>query len=270
MPTDQVLQEFRDIVWQYSRAHWRDMPWRSDPTPYNALVSEIMLQQTQVSRVLPKFELFVSQFPTIQDLAKASLASVLVAWNGLGYNRRAKFLHAGAIDIVSKGSGRVPNSIEELIKLPGIGPNTAGAIMAYAYNQPVVFVETNIRTVFFYHFFAGQDKVDDKELLPFVQRTLDVEHPREWYWALMDYGTHLKQTVGNNISRSKQYSRQSKFEGSRRQIRGEVIRRLAMGRADISDIIDDRLEVVVDDLIREGLVERSAGQIRLTQLAELP
>ena len=233
-----------------------------------------MLQQTQVSRVLPKYQEFMQRFPTIQDLAAAPLSDVLSSWSGLGYNRRAKFLHAAAGKVVSDFGGKLPESREQLVSLPGVGPNTAGAILAYAFNQPVIFIETNIRTVLFHHFFADRTDIDDRELLPILQQACDAEHPREWYWALMDYGTHLKLTAGGNISQSRHYARQSKFEGSRRQVRGQVLRELTAGARGVVELIellaDERAQSVIDDLHREGLVEQEAGLIRLTGSPKLP
>lgn len=233
-----------------------------------------MLQQTQVGRVLPKYEQFMRLFPTIRSLADAPLVAVLKTWNGLGYNRRAKFLHAAADIVQREYGGVIPNTVESLSELPGVGKNTAGAIVAYAYNLPTVFIETNIRTVFFHHFFADAADIADKDLLALVEQTCDLEHPREWYWALMDYGTHLKQTLGNNISRSKHYVRQSKFEGSRRQLRGQIIKRLLLGPVELTDfekqISDERLTSVVDDLIREGMILRAEDQLRLTGQPKLP
>src|SRR6266550_351214 len=152
--THQQIQQFHEAVWDYYREHKRIMAWRVHPTPYSVLVSELMLQQTQVNRVLPKFQEFMLRFPTVISLADAPLAEVLRVWSGLGYNRRAKFLHAAAQVVVEKYGGVIPATFTELVTLPGVGKNTAGAVLAYAYNQPVVFIETNIRSVFFHHFFA--------------------------------------------------------------------------------------------------------------------
>jgi A/G-specific adenine glycosylase len=179
MISDAQIHEFREIVWDYFRAHRRNMPWRDNPAPYHVLVSELMLQQTQVSRVVPKFIEFMHRFSSIDDLAKAPLAEVLDAWSGLGYNRRAKFLHAAAQQIVGMHKGVIPDDFENLVTLPGIGQNTAGAILAYAFNRPVVFIETNIRTVYFHHFFGDAEGVDDKDLLPLVEQTLDRDHPQQ-------------------------------------------------------------------------------------------
>lgn len=254
------LKQFQQIVWDYYHDYGRDLPWRrpeADGTfdPYKIMVSELMLQQTQVSRVIPKYLQFLKVFPTTESLAQAPLADVLRQWSGLGYNRRAKFLWQSAQQI----RGSFPETLDELIKLPGIGTNTAGAILAYAFNQPVVFIETNIRTVYIHHFFPGQIDVTDKQLLPLLEKTLDAEHPREWYWALMDYGSYLKTTVGNLSQNSRHYAKQSTFHGSKRQIRGQVLRELAGTNKTFSQlkttIQDERLRAVLDDLTKEGLIQ---------------
>lgn len=151
-------QEFQEIIWQKGNELFRPMPWREDTRPYYVLVSEIMLQQTQVERVIPKFEAFIDKFPSTKELAKASLADVLTMWSGLGYNRRAKFLHEAAQMIENEFGGTFPDALQELVKLPGVGVNTAGAIVAYSFNQPVSFIETNVRTVYFYQFHALASK----------------------------------------------------------------------------------------------------------------
>lgn len=270
---DQQIDAFREQVWAYYAANGRhDLPWRL-PTEdgrfnaYHIMVSEIMLQQTQVPRVMPKFAKFTAQFPDVHALANAPLDAVLRAWSGLGYNRRAKFLWQAAKDIVRLHQGRVPDSQEALVALPGIGANTAGAIRAYAFNQPVVFLETNIRTVFIHHFFTDGDKIADNELTPWVTAALDQETPREWYWALMDYGTNLKQTVGNVSRASKAYAKQSTFAGSRRQIRGQVLRLLGerpQSQEELAqEITDERLPGVLQDLVNEGMIHEIDRAYRL-------
>ena len=141
---------------------------------YTILISEVMLQQTQVDRVAPKFEAFIEAFPTVQALAQAEFKTVLGYWSGLGYNRRALWLQQAAKEIVEKYAGKVPQTISELSKLKGIGHNTAAAICAYAFNQPVVFIETNIRAVFIHHFFADRADVADSELLPIIADHVDL------------------------------------------------------------------------------------------------
>ena len=228
------IEQFQEIVWDYYSRHGRDLPWRqpeADGTfdAYKIVVSELMLQQTQVTRVIPKFEQFIAAFPTFRDLAAAPLSEVLKLWSGLGYNRRAQYVWQAARQIVSEYKGRVPADLGALVRLPGIGPNTAAAIAVYAFGLPAVFVETNIRTVYIYHFFPDAESVADGDVISLVGQTIDTNNPREWYWALMDYGTMLKTTVGNASRSSRQYTRQSLFAGSVRQLRGSVLRLLVDG-----------------------------------------
>ena len=262
--SDTAIRNFRRTVQAYYKRSGRQMPWRDQPTSYFVLVSELMLQQTQVARVLPKFGSFVQRFPSFEVLAAAPLSAVVAQWNGLGYNRRAKYLHETARQVCAEYGGRLPERLEELVRLPGIGPNTAGAIAAYAYNRPTIFIETNIRTVYFHHFFPDNAAVSDAELRPYIEATLDRRHPREWYWALMDYGTYLKQTRPNNIQKSTHYVRQSTFAGSNRQLRGQVLRLLIPGPVSYiklaAAIADDRFPEILDKLITESLV-RQNGQI---------
>jgi A/G-specific adenine glycosylase len=270
---DAQIEQFREQVWAYYAASGRhDLPWRLTDRAgrldaYHVMVSEIMLQQTQVPRVMPKFAEFLTAFPDVHALANAPLEAVLRAWSGLGYNRRAKFLWQAAKDIVRLHQSHVPQSQDALVALPGIGANTAGAIRAYAFNQPVVFLETNIRTVFIHHFFSDGDKIADAELAPLVAAALDHESPREWYWALMDYGTYLKQTVGNASRASNVYLKQSTFQGSRRQIRGQVLKALGetpQTQAQLAAAIaDDRLPGVLHDLLQEGMISELDNSYRL-------
>jgi A/G-specific adenine glycosylase len=265
-----TVVEFVETVWGYYSAHGRhDLPWRIPEAngtfdPYKILVSECMLQQTQVSRAIPKYGAFLRRFPTVSSLAESELGEVLRAWQGLGYNRRAKYLWQAAQCIEQAGS--FPSSPEALTKLPGVGVNTAGAILAYAWNQPAVFIETNIRTVYIHHFTGDADVVSDDFIRDCLERTLDRERPREFYWALMDYGSYLKTRV-QNLHRSKQYTKQSKFEGSKRQIRGQVLRELSnaplAARHLVHRIDDERLSGVLDELVREGLIKKKGEQYSL-------
>ena len=261
--------DFTDLVWEKGRELYRDMPWRRDTSPYAILVSELMLQQTQVPRVIPKYQAFMERFPTITALAEAPLGEVIRQWQGLGYNRRAKYLHMAAQQVVRDFGGMMPSEYEGLKKLPGIGPGTAGAIMTYAYNQPIAFIETNVRAVYFYHFFRLRDDVRDGELMPIIEATLDREHPREFYWALMDYGTQLKQS-GSMVrnSQSRHYKKQSVFSGSLRQVRGQIIAQLS--KKDMTGVelraalrADERFEPALDGLARDGLVTRTGDRFHL-------
>ena len=249
---------------------YRDMPWRDDTQPYYVLVSELMLQQTQVARVIPKFQAFIDRFPDISSLATADLAEVLIMWQGLGYNRRAKFLHEAAKRIVRDYDGDFPDMRQAILDLPGVGPNTCGAIEAYAFNRPSLFIETNIRTVFIHHFFPESAEVADADILERLRQTIDREHPREFYWALMDYGTWLKQNGVRNVSQSRHYKKQAPLEGSVRQVRGRIITRLSVSDAEESELrrdvsADDRYEVALEGLIRDGLVTRRGARIHLTK-----
>jgi A/G-specific adenine glycosylase len=265
----QIL-EFREAVWGYYREHGRTMPWREDPSPYKVLVSELMLQQTQASRVIPKFDAFMYTCPDFASLAGKSLGEVLALWSGLGYNRRAKFLHQAAGLIMSDHGGVLPDSFDELVRLPGIGKNTAGAILAYAYEQPVVFIETNIRTVYFHHFYPdAHEPVTDRELESLVTLTVDHENPREWYWALMDYGTYLKKTAGGRLRTSRHYTKQSLLKGSLREMRGKILKALVARETTENELrnqveADDRFDVALNALLAEGFIERNGRNIRLT------
>lgn len=262
--------EFQELVWQKGRELYRHMPWRQDTRPYYVLVSELMLQQTQVERVIPKFNEFIVQFPKEQSLAEASLADVLKLWQGLGYNRRAKFLHESAKMIVREFDGRFPDTKKKLTSLPGVGGNTAGAILAYSFNQPAVFVETNIRTVYFHHFFKNDEKVDDKELLLLVEETIDNEHPKEWYWALMDYGSWLKRNGQGRLQQSKHYKKQTVLKGSIREVRGRILTLLAEQDTDREKLkmklsADERFDTAINGLMRDGLVTQTKNILHLTK-----
>lgn len=264
------MSEFQDVVWQKGRDLYRDMPWRRDTKPYYVLVSELMLQQTQVDRVIPKFEAFVVRFPDEQHLASAPLADVLALWNGLGYNRRARFLHEAAKKITQDYAGVFPSEYNDLLSLPGVGKNTAGAILTYAFNKPAVFIETNVRTVYFHHFFPDGALVSDAQLLPIIEATLDHEHPREFYWALMDYGTWLKKQGAGKITQSSHYKKQSTLKGSVREVRGEIVRILLTGDKDKRALerlfkADDRFERALTGLIHDGLVVESNDNFHLTK-----
>lgn len=263
------VKSFQEVVWQHYHSHGRAMPWRENPSPYKVLVSELMLQQTQVQRVIPKFGAFIYTCPDFTHLAEKSLSEVLGLWSGLGYNRRAKYLHHTAQIVVGEFAGVLPNTMRDLMQLPGIGKNTAGAILAYAYNEPAVFVETNIRTVLFHHFYANAQKaITDKELEFLVEQTLDRENPRQWYWALMDYGSYLKKAAGGRLATSSHYKRQTPFKGSIREVRGRIIKALLNGALTKGYLLklvdgDERFDVALNSLIAEGTIEKINSKISL-------
>ncbi|MBN1424706.1 A/G-specific adenine glycosylase [Candidatus Fermentibacteria bacterium] len=260
---------FRATVYEHYRRHRRAMPWRETDDPYRILISEVMLQQTQVPRVMGKYGDFLAEFPDVTALAASSLARVLKVWQGLGYNRRAVALHRLARELVDRG-GVIPDDPTLLEKLPGIGRATACAIAAFAFNRPVVFIETNIRSVFIHHFSLERDVVADKDLLPLVGATLDRTNPREWYWALMDYGSYLKTMVPNPSRRSLGHRRQSPFEGSNRQLRGRILRHLAIHGSEDAACLgsavsgeDTAVARAVHELQIEGFVTRWGGRVVL-------
>ncbi len=243
------LKKLVSTVATFYKTESRDhLPWRpasrkdsqdKTPNPYHILVSEMMLQQTQVDRVIPKYTAFIKTFPTVETLAAAPLSNVLLLWSGLGYNRRAKYLHDAAKVICSQYNKKFPKNAAELEKLPGVGPYTARAISTFAYNQPEVFIETNIRTVFTHFCFAEHtQKVSDAEILPLVARALKESkvEPRDFYAALMDYGSHLKRSGVRINNKSKHYTKQSKFEGSVRQLRGAILRELLQSPKTVSKL----------------------------------
>jgi len=224
------IAQFRKIILDFYAESGRSFPWRyaGVPDPWGVLVSEFMLQQTQTARVVSYWERWMELWPAPADLAAAPLEQVLKEWSGLGYNRRAKNLRDCAAAIAEKHGGAVPNTPETLITLPGIGPYTAGAIACFAWNHPAIFIETNIRSVLIHFFSQGKTGVKDSELFPILEKALDRSNPRIWYWALMDYGAELKKIAGNPNQRSAAHVKQSRFEGSFRQIRGAVIRTLSV------------------------------------------
>lgn len=263
---------FKRQVRLYFRKYKRSFPWRETSNPYYILVSEIMLQQTQADRVVQKYNSFLKKFPTIKNLAKSSLKDVLVGWQGLGYNRRAKALWETAKIITVIFNGKVPSSIEELEKLPGIGPYTARAILAFAYNKPTVFIETNIRTVYIHSFFKNKKNINDKDLFPFIEKTLDRREPKEWYQALMDYGAMLKKNYPNPNRKSKHYTKQSKFAGSDRQLRGQILKLFLTEKkltpikaAKKLDAEMVRVMYVLKDLTRERFLIQSKYTFTLLQ-----
>ncbi len=258
------IDRFREHVYAYWREHGRhELPWRLTSDPYAVLVSEVMLQQTQVSRVSPRFEAWLECFPSIDALAAASLAEVLEQWQGLGYNRRAIALKRTAEQVSDRYEGVLPTTDAELRALPGIGPATAAGVRIFAHGEPAVYLETNVRAVYLHHFFADSDGVADRELVPLIEATMDRDDPRSWYLALLDYGVHLKAVLPNPSRRSRHHARQSPFEGSRRQKRALLLRAvLAQPGCSAVDLarelgLDPRLaEEILDDLVAEGFLTR--------------
>jgi len=268
--TDRRAAAFRTIIYDYYERHGRSFPWRETTDPYRILVSEVMLQQTQAPRVLLKYEAFVHLFPDVATLAASPLHDVLGAWQGLGYNRRALALKQSAELIVTLHGGIVPRDEETLVSLPGVGPSTARAVMAFAYNEPVILIETNIRAVFIHHFFPQEETVADSNLRPLIEKTLDQKEPGRWYNALMDYGTFLKKAHANPARRSSHHQRQSPFEGSVRQVRGAILR-LILEKVQLSEpaLIETLpfesglVAEILEKLEREQIIFRENGNISI-------
>ncbi|MBI3366536.1 A/G-specific adenine glycosylase [Candidatus Roizmanbacteria bacterium] len=258
--------KFQNIIWDYYKKHKRKLLWREEITPYNIFVSEIMLQQTQVSRVEKKFPKFIKKFPDFSSLAEASTKDVLTAWQGMGYNRRALYLKKATETIIKKYNGYLPNDLHILGTLPGIGKTTASSITTFVWNQPTVFIETNIRRVFIHFFFSERKNIDDKDIIPLVEKTLDKRNPREWYYALMDYGSHLPKITKNPNRKSKHYAKQSQFKGSDREIRGKIIRSILKRSLTIDELETiiqfdkKRLYVNLLELKKEGFVMEKKGK----------
>ncbi len=262
--THRHIKAFRKTIWNYYHNNGRHhLPWRKTKSPYRILVSEIMLQQTQVERVIPKYKQFLKTFPSLKSLARAPLSEVVAVWQGLGYNRRAVSLKKTAGMLAEKYNARVPWSPQELQSLPGIGQSTASAIAAFAFNKPVPFVETNIRTVYIHFFFPKKKKVHDNEIISLVEQTMDSTNPREWYYALMDYGVYLKKSINNLNSRSIHYTKQSRFKGSSRQIRGKIVRLLSlnggMSKRKLEQTIQAKnheIDTILWQLQKDGLIRK--------------
>ncbi len=261
--------EFRKMILAWYRDHRRDFPWRETRDPWAILLSEVMLQQTQTQRVVPKYLAFLEAFPEPGALAAAPISGLLTLWSGLGYNRRALGLKRAAEEITLRFGGTVPSSEEELLSLPGIGPYTSAAVRAFAFGQAVVLLETNVRAAFIHHFFPDSSEVSDREILPLVAEALDRGDPRNWYYALMDYGADLKKRLPNPGRRSAHYTKQSAFAGSHRRVRGEVLKALAGGvlhevtLAQRLPFARERVEKAAAELVAEGFLERYGVELGL-------
>lgn len=309
-----VQDAFRTLVRTEGSRLYRDFPWRQTCDPYAIWISEVMLQQTQVSRVEARWDAWMERFPDVRSLSDAPAADVLEQWQGMGYNRRALNLGAAAREIVRTYGGEFPRSAAALEALPGVGPATAQGIRSFAFDLPGIYLETNVRAVFLHHLFPGVEGVTDRELAPLVEAACPAgacvcgggdeaveasdhgrygpyadpqdegDTPRNWYYALLDYGAQLKRTVGNPSRRSRGYARQSAFEGSRRQKRAEVVRiLLAEHESDTGSSLDEvtatlnRLEreagrdavdaetvaSILGDLAREGFCCEDGGRWRI-------
>ena len=284
------LRAFVEFVAKKGRELYRDLPWRRTYDPYAIWISEVMLQQTQVSRVDGRWQRWLERFPTVDALAAAAPSDVLEEWQGLGYNRRALSVHRAA-QAISEAGGVFPQDPKELVKLPGIGPATAAGIRAFAFNLHGVYLETNVRTVFLHELYPQAEGVPDSELVPLVELTCPASvtnaadtavdtaanadetelKPRSWYYALLDYGAYLKKTIPNPSRRSKSHVKQSRFEGSHRQKRAELLRVLLAhkdeGGAEFETLHQELCQIEVnagretlDEQVTLGLLEELAKE----------
>ena len=284
------LKQFEKLVLTRGCELYRNLAWRNTYDPYAIWISEVMLQQTQVKRVEGRWQRWMLQYPTVEALAKADIADVVEEWQGMGYNRRALYLHKAA-NIIASEFDEFPHDTKALESLPSIGPSTAAGIKAFAFNEHSVYLETNVRTVFLHELFPDAEEVPDKVLIPYVSQTCPADAsnpdvtPKSWYYALLDYGAYLKKIVPNPSRRSKSYNKQSKFEGSHRQKRAEVLRVMIDGRAageccmpldklhgvlnsiEVSNgrqaVRTSEFNKIIDELVREGFIQENNGIITI-------
>ena len=276
-PTQTQIKNFQKTIKSWYKTHKRDLPWRNTTEPYHILVSEIMLQQTQVSRVLVKYPEFLKAFPTIQTLASAKDSTLLKTWNGLGYWRRAKYLKETAKIITKTYNNEFPHDTKTLQTLPGIGHYTAGAVSCFAFNTRTAFMDTNIKRVYLHFFFPNKKEISDKELLQIAQQALPQKDCKNWHYALFDYGASVLKNTNIN-KQSKSYRKQNKFKGSFRSFRAKTLKHLLAepnqktSKAKLLDFIEDALrqeeadyssQEILDSLIKDKLVKTKGNSLYL-------
>ncbi len=229
-----------------------------------------MLQQTQVERVIPFYWRFLEKFSTVERLAVAPLSSVLKVWQGLGYNRRARNLHHAVQEIVGHYRGSFPRTVEQWEALDGVGPYTARAVVAFAFNKDCIFIETNIRTAVLHHFFGDTKDISDVQITKILEQVLPKREARKWYSALMDYGAYLKQSGIKLNTKSKHYVKQSKFAGSNREARGAILRALVGGgrtSASLANLLGlsrrAQLRAALSALLSEHLIQKRGNRFQL-------
>lgn len=268
--TRQDIQAFQHDILSWYEKHQRDLPWRQDREPYHILVSEIMLQQTQVNRVIPKYKAWLKEFPTVQRLASAKTSEVLRVWSGLGYNRRALYLQKTAKELVATHKGIWPKTVKELKKLPGVGEYTARAIACFAFDEQIAVVDTNIRKVILTKFLqkanSRQQTVTDKKVQKIADQLLPKGKAYEWNQALMDYAGAVLRTAKVPLSRTKQ----SPFRGSSRYYRGQTVKLLlqyhVLRITQLAKMLEkDRqfVEKLVKELEKDGFIQQHGNYIRL-------
>ena len=265
------IHQFQQSIFSWWGENRRDLPWRRTCDPYRIFISEVMLQQTQVSRVLPKYTEFLRVFPTVFDLAQASPAHILRIWKGMGYNRRALYLFRAAKTIVGEYQGKFPKSEKELIKLPGLGRYTARAILVFAYEKDVPLVDTNIRQIIT-HFFFNDKPQKESDIEDVARQLLPKGKSWEWHQALMDYGALAMKSEKLKVKNVKKAA--VPFKESDRFYRGRIVNRLRDGAIPEQELIDEvargndkpiaYIRTIIASLITDGLIDRSSrGFLRL-------
>ena len=255
------IRAFQSLIWNYYRRHARPMPWRESSDPYHIYLSEVMLQQTQVARVLPRYLQYIKRYPTITEVAQAPLSQLLQMWQGLGYNRRAINMGRACRLMATHHSGRIPQRRKELLALPGVGVATAGAILVYAFGQRAPFIETNIRRLFIHFFFAERpltDSIADSEIMPLIEKSLPRRKLRHWFYALTDYGAKLARKSPNPNRRAQAYRQQPPFAGSHRALRGAIIRYVLQEKALSRSLLCEHLPAYGTAQIEQALAELAA------------
>lgn len=269
----QSLKEFSSFILSFYEKHGRVFAWRQTSDPYRIHLSEVMLQQTQTSRVQPKYELFLSLWPTFKELSEATLEELLFNWKGLGYNRRALNLRKSA-RLTEQWGWTIPNDPKAIASLPGVGKATSAALLAFCYQERSIYLETNIRRVLLTCFFHECEGVKDKELEALLGELASLQSDiKSWYYALMDYGVLLKHLLPNANTRSAHYTKQGTFEQSNRQIRGALIHLLSdTGGKDeraLHSILNafepERITYCLKQLQREGFVQERQGVYRISE-----
>lgn len=267
------ISTIQTTVLDWYKTNKRNLPWRSTRDPYHILVSEIMLQQTQVSRVIPKYEEFLKRFPTVGKLASVSSAEVIRAWKGLGYNRRALNLQRAARVIVGEHNGKVPSDLEALRELPGIGRYTAGAIRNFASGIDTPAVDTNVKQ-FLDHFVPASAARTENDYYDLAEQLMPEGKAREWLHAVMDYSALVLKSNKVTGSTLRVEPRKSEpFVGSNRYLRGRIIDRLRDQAQTASalfaaiakpiDVEQGRFQALVTALQSEGFLTRKGRTLRL-------
>ncbi len=249
---------FQQKVMDWWSKNARDLPWRNNPGPYEVLVSEVMLQQTQVNRVIPKYLEFLREFPTVEALASSETKRLLTVWSGLGYNRRAVWLREAAREIVARGG--FPQEVKDLRELKGIGPYASRSILIFAFNKDLAAVDTNIRRVLIASGFANES-MTHKEVQAVADALLLRGRSSDWHNALMDYGSEVLTANTTGIAPK---SRQPKFKQSTRQVRGIIVRVLtqnnSMSLRQLLSQLDFEcnerdIQPILDQMVAEKLIE---------------